>query len=128
MLLFKTCKMYVCSIGRGNIEKGSSYIITNVNIQINSLTSRSKVFCNGLRDMVHLPVILQVICSKLLKWLKNYIWFPGCSCCTSLLAKGFRSWPLPINCGVDRKLLASEYAIALYWVKIKYWIHEARLI
>lgn len=32
MLLFKTCKMYVYSIGRGNIEKGSSYIIRNVSL------------------------------------------------------------------------------------------------
>lgn len=30
MLLFKICKIYVCFIGRGNIEKGSFDIIRNV--------------------------------------------------------------------------------------------------
>lgn len=49
MLLFKICKMYVCFIGRGNIEKGSFYIIRNVFFweveEVNMIVNLLIVYC-----------------------------------------------------------------------------------
>lgn len=62
MLLFKTCKMYVCSIGRGNIEKGGSYIIRNVSLweaeEVNMTVNLSTVYCI---ELTYKSILLLVV-------------------------------------------------------------------